>query len=241
MQILPGDPNSDVGTTSTRVDNPYAPDDGEDPAGWIGRIALQWRGWLFHDTAGHLVKVVHDVREDRETGADITIAATLYASTAQAVAHGVNRHQVWEAMSRARWRKLPSNCISVGGKGLDGELLAVFIDEDRSSISDPTAANFVGEPVRPVRIDPKMAVNRQAQGIIARRYRKRLSRKDQTRDWITHRAPWDIGGAGVGVGDVVTLQYRGDYLIVSVDTTMLSAVSNVWETRFTGELLPLPI
>jgi hypothetical protein len=244
IKYLPGTPDQDPGIDGQRVDNPYGPGPGEDKASYIQRLAQEWRGWLFYESMGRQVRYEQDAREASEFGIPIDpelIAGTFFGSHAAAVFYGVPRQQVYLTGTKERFIRIKSNCVTVGGKGLDGKELDILIDMDLASINDPTALNFVGEPVRPVRLSPRMAVNARSQSIIARRYLRRLTRVDRTRDWECYLAPWEAVGPGgpatIDVGSVVELEARGYWLVCNVDVTI---ASNTVHTRYCGEFLQWP-
>ncbi len=235
LRYLPATAERDPGTSGHRVDNPYGPDEGEDPASWLARILLDWRGWVLHERTGGQCRAEHDPRNDTSP----TMVAQIYASTAAARAAMVNERQTWLGVSRQRRLKLVSNIVKVGGKGLDGNILPILLDGDNASVLDTTSPNFVGEFVRVAEKTPKFAVDRQAQGIIARQILRRAARRDVPRDWETMLAPWDIEPTGVECGQCVILEERGDWLVVAMDALLIAVPGGAatWRTTFTGELV----
>ncbi len=239
IRRLPGTPDLDPGTTGQRVDQPYGPDDGEDPASYIARIGMTWRGWLLFDTAGRQIRFQHDYRRD---AGEVVPVATLYFSKLLAVAAGANERQVWAPASKVRYEGIISNWVKVGGKGYDGKPLPVMVDVNWDSINNPAADTFVGEPMNPIEVTPKMAVDVRSQSVIAREYLIRVSRNEMARDVENYMAPWDVAPSGVECGEALTLQHgQGDWLVAAIDTVLLSAASKLWHTQYTGEFLQLAV
>lgn len=230
---LPGTSPAGVGVAGTATDSPWAPAYGESRLTYMVRVAQEWRGWVLYEQFSGKIWYHPDLNYILQLGQKYSVAATIYASHEAATSAGYPG-QCWVEPPQRRGMKPRGNYILITGEDAeDGEGRHV-IDADLGSIGVSAAENFVGEPLVITRT-PRFAIDEAAKRQIARVCLR--NNKLPEVDWIfdVQLPPWQIGAAGVDVGDVMTVQTRGDYRIMDLDW---ECGSRMHITRFAVQKLP---
>jgi hypothetical protein len=234
---LPGTWGNNVGGTNTQEHHAWAPGEDETKLDYVVRVGREWRDWLIYTRLDGLVWYHPNlVAELADGSARYFVSATIYRTSAEAVAAGAPAGQRYLAGVQRDVIQPLANVVIVNGTTLPPELPGPTLDRDLGSILNTSAENFVGE-AKTRTLTTKFALRRAALNQLARIALRRWKRRKVIRSFRVPLAPWDLeSDAPVDVGYVVTFAGRGTYVIRHIQVRLLAR--DKYMTRITGELVP---
>lgn len=232
---LPGTADQMASVPGQDVNDPWAPDWDETRLNYCERIATEWRGWRIFEELGGRVVYCMDLMIATRIGLPYYVSATLYRTSAAAAAAGYPG-QYYQTPQRVVIEP-EGNVVRVTGTDPKQKQTPQVIDKDRASIDDVNDENFIGDE-KSISLVPKLAVGSNAAKQIARVRRLRSSRRRRIWKVTVPLAPWQIGPNPLDAGRVVTLEGKGDYLIIHVEFGYRTSESSpIFWTRLACEKL----
>lgn len=241
---LPGQPHPDRGAVAFQVADPWAPNWDDTKLEYMQRIAKKWRGWLLYESLGQTIYYTRDLVQDRLAGqiAAPTPVAVIYLT--QAAAAAALRPGDYCLTEPERLVEDPvANVVRFIGKDSDGKLTPNVIRKYLDGITgDPDSPHFTGE-YRIHAVVDEWGIGSLALTQLAAVGLRRLLRRKVFWTFVVPKAPWEVGTAGLYIGQTFTLTGRGDYQVVRLHVECLksSATASVYRTRYTGEFIPAPV
>lgn len=211
---LPGTADQIASSPGQDVTDPWAPDWDETRLGYCERVATEWRGWrLFEELAGRVVYCM-DLMIATRTGLPYYVSATIYRTSGNAELAGYPG-QYYLAPQRLVIEP-EGNVVRVTGTDPKQRQTPQVIDKDRPSIDDIHDENFIGDE-KSISLVPKLAVGSSAASQIARVRRLRAARRRRIWKVTIPLAPWQVEPNPLDVGRVLTLEGKGDFLIIHLE------------------------
>lgn len=226
---LPGTWGWREAETGVNADSPWAPDWDETKLEYAARIGKRWRGWLLFENIKGRIIYRPDEAMSVDNGALYTSAGTIYKTKAGATAAGFPGHYYFPLSRRIESPR--ANAVRVTSADLEAKLFPHVIEVDTQGLTTRTYKHFLGE-IRVLSLVDKLGVDlasRRQLAAVALRFHRR---RQKIWKGVVPLAPWDIH-SGVDVGSVVTLQDRGDFLIIHCQVEQLKR--SVYRTTLTGE------
>lgn len=245
-RMLPGGSRDDAGGVGAKRTSPYAASANEGRGSYLGRLGKVWRGWLFWVRMDGQYRYERDRQDDVRAGLSLAPVAVFYKSRESAIAHGVHPQQKFGALSDEIIHPAITNTVKVLGTDREGKRLPAVVDYWGPSLTDLTAPNFMGEPLRAVVLRPKIAVTLKAMMQIAWYAIRRLSRTTVERNVMTFLPPWGVEPAAVDGNDVIELEDVGKFIIAHLKTSQVGGYASrrgqpadyLWETPMKLEFIP---
>jgi hypothetical protein len=226
FQYLPGTPDTPEGATPEgKVRQAWCAGLTERKVAYAKRIAVEWGGAVLYAFLNGKVESHPDLPVAAAAGEQAYWPrATLYKNHQSAVAAGRPKDQVYVETERLIIRPR-ANVVVIQGKEVSSahpDQLTVsqpWTERDARAISDIDYENFAGEEIVE-RTLSRMALGLNSLKHLAQRKLRRVQRKKEIRKFVvTALWPWEIVGdneadLGLDVGDVLTAQDLGDFVIV---------------------------
>jgi hypothetical protein len=248
LKFLPGTPATPEGQTEEgKQRGAWGPGPTETKTAYAKRISSEWAGNVLYTRLDGKIWVHPDLPVELAAGTEEYFPrATLFKNHESALAAS-RPNQVFTETGR-QIVKPKANVVVVQGKKLAGTDLTptTAIERDKTAITNLTGPsanpNFAGEEIVD-RVTLKLAVSEEATKNLAKRRLNRIKRKKHIRRFeVSNLWAWEIIGndpaeRGLDVGDVLTAQDRGDFLIVHCRTR--EDPGGAKKTVFTCEKVPV--
>lgn len=201
-------------------------------------IATRFRGWILREYLNGFIEYGPDPALWIQDYGAYTVSCALYPDHARATLAGVPG-QCYEAEACRVMESPKANTIRLSANPGAADFIPQVIDRDLRGITDPTYANYLGEP-RVYGEIIEAAYSVKALKALARVALARLKRrKTQWTVTVPTLAPWEMGPGEPYLGGVIriydALTY-GDYLVNAIAVEHVKR--GLHRTQFTVELVP---
>lgn len=246
---MPGEWSQQANVPGLRTGNPAAPDHNRTKREYLDFVKTL-RGWIVYE-AHQPVQYHPDLLSELllakvPPGVAPTyyVSATLYSSHATALAAGRDARQCYQLLPTRSIEPPVANVIKIVPENDTGAPEAVILDRLTDALTETADFDvFTGEPKVKV-LKSKLAVSADAAKTLARAALLLLMRRKTAWQVICSLPVWEIAGASdVEVGEVITLEGKGDYLIDDVHMHLVHSRtaalgSSQWLTRLALVKIP---